>query len=324
MFSHPVAREMEEWWLDHGATHDDPAWLAYIDDLSALLATKFQELTSEHVNVGEGGEKRFGMSGAGSCTRKAVLKYLGFDQKPFSGSTLATFHIGHLLECAAVATLRGIGYTVDGTQAAVRIDPYMHSYSDGIITGAPAASQVPLPAILSVKTTGYKKSGMVRGKPVRMGFPALPFEGARKQQPSWWAQAQAEMYGGGYGQCLLVVVAKDMVQAMKNDPYMMGPGGNGSLTFYSELIEIDEHFCANELAPIWGQAWDAATDGRGGTPFVFNPTAGKFVRLPRPGDTASGWGGPNQEATGTFNPCFGCDLVESCKRELARSYQGAA
>lgn len=320
MFSHPMAAIMENWWQAHGGRHDDEEWQAYLQDLERLLVTKLDELAAEHTNAGEDGAKRFGMSGVGSCTRKAALKYLGYEPEPFSGSTLMTFHVGHLLECSAIATLRRCGLTIPDTQQVVEIPPMMLSYSDGIITEAPPTTAVPTPCVLSVKTTGYKKSGIVRGKPVRQGFPALPFEGVRRQQPSWWAQAQAEMYALGCRNALIVVVAKDIVQAMRDDPYLMGPGGNGSLTFYVELIEIDDHFIETEMLPIWQQTWDAATDGRPGEPFVYNPEAGRYIRLPKPADVESGWNGPNQEATGTFNPCFGCDMAAACKDALAKAF----
>jgi hypothetical protein len=130
------------------------------------------------------------------------------------------------------------------------------------------------------------------------------------------------MHGSGIERTMLVVVAKDMVASMKNDPYLMGPQGNGSLTFYCELIEYDPIFVAHELLPIWQQAWDAATDGRAGTPFVYSPKAHAYIKLPAPGDAESGWGGRNQAATGTFNPCGGCAYVAGCKERLALEYRG--
>ena len=100
---------------------------------------------------------------------------------------------------------RACGYQVDGAQSAVTIDPMMHSYSDGIIQWNDG------PALLSVKTIGYKKSGKQGSKWVRQGFPALPFDGVYAGQPSWWAQAQAEMHGSGIHETLVLAVAKDIV-----------------------------------------------------------------------------------------------------------------
>lgn len=311
MRSHPITKELHSWWTTYGGKHDSPEWSAYLADLRDLLATKHDELTSEHDNEG-----RFGMSKAAGCTRDAVLGALGHEAEPFDGSDLFTFHIGHTLECMVIATLRACGYTLDEQQARVRIDPFMSSVSDSIISDLEGQ-----PAILSVKTAGYKSSSQTRGKFMRRGFAALPFDGIYKGNFSAWCQAQAEMHGSGIPRTLVVVAAKDIVKVFKNDPYMQE---SGSLSFYCELIEYDPHWCATELLPVWQQAWDAKTDGRAGVAHFFNPELGKYVRLPKPGDAESGWGGPNQQASGTFNPCFSCGRAKACKAELASSYRRAA
>lgn len=313
MYGHPIARELEAWWRIHGARHDHPDWQSYLADLETLFPVKLAELGAEHVNGDENG-KRFGMSKAAGCTRAAALKYLGHESEPFSGSTLVTFHIGHLLECMAIASLRACGYQVDGAQSAVTIDPMMHSYSDGIIQWNDG------PALLSVKTIGYKKSGKQGSKWVRQGFPALPFDGVYAGQPSWWAQAQAEMHGSGIHETLVLAVAKDIVKAMDGDPYL-GDEGNGSLTWYAQLIQYDPEFCAKQLLPVWQTTWDSVTDGKAGPALVWNPQQGQYKRLVDPGDTKNGWGGPNREVTGTFNPCFGCDFAKACVQELANDYK---
>lgn len=302
MFTHPIAAEMEAWCKDHFGQHDDPAFQRYLSEFTSLLATKHGELLAEHSNDG-----RFGMSGAGGCTRKAGLKLLGHKPEPFSGSTLATFHIGHLVEVMTVSILRAMGYTIDGTQEPVRIDPFMHSYHDGVLTGG----QFTAPVVLSVKSTGYKKSGQQRGKFIRQGFPALPFDGIRKSQPSWWVQAQAEMHGSGIPQALVVVVAKDMVKAMEADPYMQE---SGSLTFYAELIDLDDAWCELELLPVWSSAWKDVQAGFGPLPYVYNPQTDGYARLPRPGGQQ--WD-DNREATGSYNVCNYCDLVLPCKAQAA-------
>lgn len=319
MFSHPLARQLETWWKANGADANNAAWQRYLVELAALLEIKLNEIGEEHSNTGADGDKRFGMSKAAGCTRQAALKFLGHKGEPFTGSTLMTFHIGHLLECSAVATMRAAGYEVGGTQEPVRIDPMMHSYSDGIIKDFDERGD----AILSVKTAGYKGSSMLRGKPMRRGFPALPFDGIRKAQPSWWAQAQAEMHGSGIPRCIVLVVSKDIVKAMEGDPYLMGePGkGNGSLTFYAEMIEYDQEFCDNQLLPVWSNVWDSVTDGKAGPAWFFNGSTVTYARLPKPGDVSEGWGGANKVATGSFNPCFGCDYAAVCKAELANDYR---
>ena len=314
LYGHPIARQLETWWREHGGRHDDAAWQAYIADLRSTLPAKLDEISAEHIN-GDGASKRFGMSKAGGCTRAAALKYLGHEGDPFTGSTLVTFHIGHLLECMAIASLRACGYAVDGAQAAVTIDPFMHSYSDGIIADLDGR-----PAILSVKTAGYKKSGKQGAKWVRQGFPALPFEGVYAGQPSWWAQVQAEMYGTGIDQALVLVAAKDMVKAMEGDPYM-GDEGNGSLSWYAEVVPYDPAVCKDQLLPVWQQTWDSVTDGKAGQPFVWHAESRRYRQLTSPGDTKSGWGGPNRDVTGTFNPCFGCDFATACVQQAANDYR---
>ena len=312
MYGNKIAAEMEQWWTDHAGRHDDAAWMWYLADYQLQLGHKFTELSAEHVNVGADGRKRFGMAGAGSCTRKAGLKVLGHEEEPFDGSTLVTFHIGHLLELLAICTLNACGHEVRGAQAPVEIQPMMTSFHDGTLELDGKKT------ILSVKSSAYKMSGQQRGKWMRRGFTELPFEGVRKAQPSWWAQAQAEMHGAGIEQTLVVAVSKDIVQVFKKDPYMMD---NGSLTFYTETLEYDPLWCQHELLPIWGQAWDAVTDGRAPGAFVYNPEVNRYIKLPKPGDSEAGWGGPNQQATGSFNPCGGCGVVEACKGELAKEWR---
>ncbi len=313
MYGHRIAAELERWWGTHAGNPADEEWRKYLVDYASLLTGKFGELTTAHVNVGADGRKRFGMSKAGGCTRQAGLKLLGYEEEPVNGSTQVTWHIGHLLELLAIASLRAVGYDVEGAQEPVRIDPLMASFSDGVI-----ASLDGRPAILSVKSSAYKMSGQQRGKWLRRGFTELPFEGVRKAQPSWWAQAQAEMHGAAIEQTLMLVVSKDIVKVFEKDEYMQR---NGSLTFYAEVLEYDPVWCHNELLPVWQQSWDSVTDGRAPTAFVYNPDAHKYNRLPKPADDGAGWGGVNQAATGTFNPCFGCPVVAGCKTELAREFR---
>jgi hypothetical protein len=302
--SHPITRELANWWTTYGGRHDSPEWAAYLADMRSLLATKHDELTSEHHNEG-----RFGMSKAAGCTRAATLKALGAEPEPFDGDTLVTFHIGHMMECLAIATLRACGYNIDSSQERVRLDPFMSSAFDGVIEDIGVDLPGPLPALLSVKSAGYKGSSQSRGKWLRRGFAALPFDGIYKGNFSAWCQSQAEMHASGIPRTLVTVVAKDIVKAFQGDPYMQE---SGSLSFYCELV------------PVWSEAWGNVAAGKAGSAYFFNPTSGTYARLPKPGDTASGWGGPNQQATGTFSPCFGCDLVKACKADLARNYRSAA
>lgn len=321
LYGYPIASQLEAWWREHAGRHDDPEWASYLQDFQATLGQKCIELTTEHENIGPGGRRVFGMSKAGGCTRSAGLKLLGYDSEPFTGSTLATFHLGHVIECIAVATMRTAGFTIEGQQEPVVIPPFMASFSDGIITSDPTGA-LPTPCILSVKSQGYKKSGKQRGSWVRQGFPALPFDGVRKGQPSWFAQVQAEMHGAGIANALVLVVAKDIVKAMENDPYL-GAEGNGSLTFYTELIEYDPHFVETQLLPVWTSAWQAVEAGQPPAPMYLRADS-TYARLPSIADTSNGWGGPNQQATGTFNPCFSCDFAKGCASAAASSYRKAS
>lgn len=280
---------------------DDPEKLhAFQTNLEARLATKNLELREEHSNDG-----RFGMSKAAGCTRQAGLKLLGHKPEPYSGSTKFTFWLGHLLEVVAICSLESLGYTVDGTQAVARIDPFMHSYSDGIVTGHG------LDHILTVKSAGYKMSGKQRGKFVRRGFAELPFGGCKVVQPNWWAQVQAEMHGTGRKKALLVVVAKDIVKAFEEDEYL-GAAGNGSLTFYCEEIDYDADWCVKQLLPAWHAEWSAVQRGQAGPALVLNNTSYRYVPL----DRAVNGHMPNAAKTGTFNYCDYCDLITAC-REVA-------
>ena len=314
--SHPITKELANWWAAYGGRHDSPEWGAYLADFRSLLATKHDELTSEHHNEG-----RFGMSKAAGCTRAATLKALGAEPEPFDGDTLVTFHIGHMMECLAIATLRACGYNIDSSQERVRLDPFMSSAFDGVIEDIGVDLPGPLPALLSVKSAGYKGSSQSRGKWLRRGFAALPFDGIYKGNFSAWCQSQAEMHASGISRTLVVVVAKDIVKAFQGDPYMQE---SGSLTFYCELIEYDQQWCETQLLPVWSEAWDNTLVGKAGPAYFFNPNLGIYARLPKPGDSGVGWGGPNQAATSTFNPCGGCDLATACKADLAANYRSAA
>lgn len=317
MYTHGLTGQLESWWACHAARHDDPQWLAYCRDYQQFIATKSLELMSEHSNHDEDGEKRFGMSKAGGCTRQASLKLLGYEEEPFSGSTYVTFQTGHLLEGYAICTLRQLGYNVGvGAQERVALDPFFSSASDGVIEDFDGLGRV----VLSVKTAGYKASSYSgeKRKPVRRGFPELPFEGVRKSQPSWYAQLQAEMAGHGVKHGLVVVVAKDTIKAFEGDPYME------SLAFYAELIERDDAFIEGSLIPTWERQWADAKAGRAGAAMVLRGDTLEYVRLPElasNGSATSIWGGPNQAATGTFSPCGACPMKAACKQAMAQEYR---
>lgn len=301
LHGHPIAREMEEWWRDHAQVPGDSQWEAFLAAYESLWGGKRAELEREHSNAG-----RFGMSKAGGCTRAAALKLLGHPSEPFTGSTLFTFFLGHEVELLVLATLQAMGYEVGGAQEAVRIDPMMHSYVDGtiVIDGKQY--------VLSVKSTGYKKSGKQGTKWVRRGFPELPFHGIRATQPGWWAQAQAEMHGSGIEDTLIVVASKDIIKSMEGDPFL-GEKGNGSLTFYAEHIPAAPQFVEAELLPTWNAAWESVQEGRAGAARYLSKGGG-YIDL----KIASTDWMPNADRTGTFNPCNYCDLLSACSAELGQ------
>lgn len=305
MYGHPIAKQLENWWKEHGGNPKSKAWQAYVKDRAALMVSKDMESVSEHDNDG-----RFGMSKAGGCVMAATLKFLGHESAPMDGSTLATFQIGHDIETMGLASLRAIGYEVepfgpDGKQFTARIDPFMHSASDGQMV------LDSLRTIVSVKSAGYKTSGYdyKSKKWRRFGFAQYPFDGVQKTSPGYYAQCQAEMHATGLTQTLFLVVAKDIIKAMKDDPYL-GPGGNGSLTFYAEVVRYDEAFVKDALLPVWAEAWQQVQRGEIGRALVLNGSTKQFVEL----EVASPEKDPNRGKTGSYNPCLYCDLFNACKK----------
>lgn len=316
MYGNGIARQLEEWHYSHNGQASDPEWRAFLEDFHDGLNVKMKELLEEHDNNG-----RFGMSKAGGCTRAAGLKLLGHEGEPFSGSTRVTFQLGHICEAFVISSLRACGYDVVGAQEPVCIDPFMHSYSDGLIH-LPSGG-----AVLSVKSAGYKKSGKEKRRQgwtfVRRGFPELPFEGVRRAQPGHWAQMQAEMHGyqlagRPFTQALYVVMSKDIIKAMEDDPYL-GAEGNGSLTFYSEAVPYDQRFCEQILVPTWKAQWEAVQAGKAGPARYFAKELNDYVKL---SPAVTEWQ-PNAGLTGTYNPCNYCDLLSECRAQLASDWRRA-
>lgn len=308
MYGHGLAKDMEQWHAQHNGRHDDPEWLDYLKDFEGLVLSKTDELRAEHTNAG-----KFGMSKAGGCTRASALKRLGHEGTPFSGSSRVTFFIGHLVECLGIATLNALGHKVEGSQLTLTNDLF-YSATDGVMPSFEGQR-----TLLSVKSAGYKKSGRERRgndwKWVRRGFPELPFTGVLKAQPGHYAQMQAEMYVDGAQQSLYLVVAKDIVKNMEDDPYL-GAEGNGSLTFYTELVPYNADFVHNQLLPVWTEQEKAVQAGRPGPARYLN-TGGIYGEL-KPASTGRE---PNAAITGTFNPCDYCDLVAACKTELLANFR---
>jgi hypothetical protein len=315
MHTHPITKEIAAWWEAYGSNTSSAEWQLYVKHLSELVGVKCSEISEAHSNKGKSG-----MSGAGGCTRRPVLKMLGLPEEPHSGDTLVTFHIGHLLESIPIATLRAMGYTVEGTQEPVMVGDYMMSYTDGMITAGPR-DDIAYPLPLSVKTAGYKMAYFSKDakKIRRNGFAALGFEGVRMGHPTWYAQSQMEMLATGAKETLVVVVAKDIIQAFKDDEFMQ------SLSFYAELIKADEQQ-QKYISGTWKRTWEIASDPSGIDDVDHVPAYyyvnGKFIEIPEPGSKGgekprgfSMWAGPNQEAGLPFNVCATCGFRNVCQPE---------
>ena len=295
---HPLAKELEAYWktLEDGSDEQQ----GFHEAFNRRLIDKFDEKSKPHSNEG-----RFGMSKASGCTRAAGLKFLGHKGEDFSGSTKLTFWTGHMIEVMALASLERMGYIspADESQTVAKIDPFMHSYSDGNIV-YPRGSGYDL--VLSVKSIGYKMSGKRGNNWTRQGFSALPFGGIKKEQKSWYAQSQAEMHGTGKIRTLLIAVAKDTVKKFEEDEFL-GPNGNGSLAFYVEEIPYDQEWCEKYLVPTWQFTWDSVQRGEAGVPFVLNKDTYRYGVLEK-----ASTGPGNRLVSGDYNSCLYCDLVKIC------------
>jgi hypothetical protein len=120
------------------------------------------------------------------------------------------------------------------------------------------------------------------------------------------------MYGSNCRSFLFLLVAKDMIKAMEQDPYL-GPEGNGSLSFYAELIERDDEFCEKQLEPTWAAAWEAHASGEIG-PAKALSTGGGYVSLD-PSDAD----GNKQRCNIGFSFCDYCDFRNACEGAILQS-----
>jgi len=316
LFGHPIARKMEDWWKQHADKHDDPEWIEYLSVFKTLLDEKFKEWSEEHTNT-INGIKLYGMSGAGGCVRKATLKLLGYKEERESGSTFFTYWLGHNVEIAALATLHMCGYPLIGTQHKLvletelngKVEPLMASASDGII------KLFGIDTVVSVKSGAYKMSGQVKGRWIRRGFPEYPFSGVREVNQSAYAQLQMEMFAGGYSQGLFLIVSKDIVKAFENDDFL-GNKGNGSLTFYAEMIK-PELEVSEPIINAFSNGMLLARQGKASAALYPEKHTYNYVELKKAQYVPSNiWGGSNKELTKTFNPCGGCGLRKACENAL--------
>lgn len=323
----PVTRALEAFAREHLGNHESPLFRKQQEIFLARLQEKQAEWLAPHDNEGA-----YGMSGAGSCLLKQDLHRDGVKGTPVPGWTKTTWHFGHLIEVITVSILEALGCVIEGTQAPVRTyrtdGSLLHSSKvDGIIVSAPAELQIPTPIILSVKSTAYKMAAFVKGgNQKRKGFAALPF-GIKGEEPSWYMQAQLELHStqqlvkhkdGLMGfpgnkdpicQVLLVAVAKDVVAAYSQDEILQDAG---SMAFHAEILKYEPAIAERLVAAR------EAFDHVAAVPIPDGVGVG-FVRLPEPGSPGgrntkgfSIWGGPNQGATGTFNPCGMCEFAKHC------------
>lgn len=290
LYTHtPTVKYLKAWCAEHMGAHDDPLYHKYHSLFADHLAKKRTEQQQLHDNEG-----KFGMSQAAGCIRANSLRRAGVKGKPPDGDTRLTWEIGHLLECMSLAVLEAPGFTLSASQVRCELPNHL-SWADGILAAGPV--DLPYPLLLSIKTNSYKSSGRTKGGFKRFGFAGLPLDGIRTSQPSWYVQAQLEMLAKIVPRALILVVAKDMVKAFEGDEIFQE---SGSLSWYAELIEFDT-VIAEEVAHAYRPGRDLTR------PAVYSPDKG-FITLPAPGDVSEGWGGLNKEATGTFNPCFGCEF----------------
>lgn len=328
----PVTRALEAFAREHLGNHASPVFRRQQEIFLRRLQEKQAEWLEPHDNEGA-----YGMSGCGSCLLKQDLSRDGVKGTPPEGWTKTTWHHGHLIEVEVLSFLEALGCVIEGTQARVRTyradGSLLHSSKvDGIIVSAPAELEIPAPCILSVKSTAYKMAAFVKGgNQKRKGFPALPF-GVESEEPSWFLQAQLEMHGAeslpiqdadyegdpevGWRardrpieRVLLVAVAKDVVAAYSQDEILRDAG---SMAFHAELIPYRP-----EIGGMLVKARERA-DHIAAVPRL-EGGALSFVKLPAPGSPGgqnskgfSIWGGPNQGATGTFNPCGMCEYRAHC------------
>lgn len=287
-YAHPITATMEAWWREHAGRHDDPQWQGWLALMRGLTVAKLDEMGEEYTRDGH-----FGMSHAGGCTRAEGLRLLGHEPEPLSGSTRATFAIGHLIEAMALATYEMAVARPIRYQIPVEIAPFMKSRSDAIDDGG---------TVISIKSAGYKTSAKRRDGWKRYGFAQYAVDGLRATNPGYWAQLQAEMHGHGLKRGLFVCVAKDMIKAMEADPIMQAAG---SLTFYVEEVFYDEEWVERELLTTWDLTWQHTREGNAG--FArFLHADGYYVTLD-PNDGAA-----NKAATGRYDVCSFCDLRNAC------------
>lgn len=304
MYGHEATiRHLQSWCRDN-YEQGSPGRAVLNEALQRHFLTKLEEQAAPHSNAG-----LFGMSSAGGCLRAQALRRASVKGTPAPGDDQVTWELGHLGEVLALATLEAAGFHLAHVQAPAVIPGVFSSTADAVLADGPV--DLPYPLILSAKTASYKMGGAKK----RRGFAALPLEGIANENGTWSVQAQLEMQALGMEHVLFLVLAKDMVKQYEGDPLLP------SLSWYAELLPRVPGSVAHIV-----EAHKLVLDGDGAPviprvpPLTFWPNGNGFkaIRLPEPGSRGtekSGWGGPNQEATGRFNVCFSCAFSALCRGE---------
>lgn len=304
----PLVAHLDRWCQEHLGRHDSAEYHEYLEIYVRRMLEKHEEKRQEHTNHGY-----FGMSKAGGCLRAAAYSRAGVKGKPFNGSKRVTFELGHNAEVMALAMLEASGFEVTDAQTMALLEPTHCSYTDGIVRGGPV--DLPYPMALSVKSNGYKASS----KGFRKGFAALPLDGVKKEKTDWYAQIQLEMRALGLNHGLVLVLAKDMIEAMGEDSSMQE---SGSLSIYAEVVPVN-HAVGAMLEGAYESILDLPPEDVVPEVVRFNPPGNwSWGEIVAPGDESKGWGGPNREANGKFNLCNKCDFAELCREaELRRNLE---
>lgn len=278
---------------------DTPEFCQYASDLTVA---KYQELCKPHAEDRD--QFTFGLSSAGGCIRAAQLRIMGVPVTHSAG-TLFTFRIGHVLEPLGLALLRGIGFKVIEPQAEVKIwgdndVALFHSWTDGIVWRADYGE-----VALSVKTMGLKNSGFYRGKATRRGFTALPFEGVK---PGWFVQSELEGYGLKLDRSLVLVMAKEFIQAFETEDEWMQK--SGSAVIWTDVLDTNYRWVETIVLPEFQRAQNELLAGKIGCGKQYESDSGTWVEIdPRTKNAVNGWNFCKW-STGS------CDMFDECKKRL--------
>lgn len=308
----PLGAKLEKWWKEYGLKPEREEWIKWVEIYSQMMLEKAKEMSTAHEHKNDDGDEVLGMSKSVGCTKAELLKLAQVKEgiKEESGSARWTWFLGHSVEIGVLATLACLGYELKTQYEVESKYKTRKSASDAMTT------YFGKPALISVKSAGYKMSGGKRNKKtnkytfVRRGFASLPFEGIKFSEHSWWVQLQMEMYAAGVDQGIIIVAAKDMVKAYENDEWLNDR--NGSLSFYAQYFKAEPTFAA-ELESKWNSIYKEFKDtGQFGSAMYLNKYFNWVELVQGDYDPDNIWGGENQSRTGTFNICGGCVFQPIC------------